>query len=251
MRFPGRVVAVLGGAGGIGRAAAAKFAAEGATVLVADVDGAAAAAVAAEITSAGGAADAATVDVTRFAEVDDALRGAASRHGRLDVLFNCAGTVARATLLEHEPDDFDRVVRVNLHGTYHGILAAGRIMRELRAPGCLVNTASVFAYTASAGTVGYHASKGGVRSLTSAAALELAPIGVRVIAVAPGAVDTPLLHDATSGGFGREVARRHMRRKLIPAERVADVVLFLASPEADAINGSVVLVDDGYVSFKA
>lgn len=250
MRFSDRSVVVLGGAGGIGRAAAAGFAREGAAVTIADIDLAAAEDAAARIVADGGAAMGIAADVGNHEEVEAAVEDARARTGRLDVLFNCAGIVVRRAFLEHDPADFARVVQVNQQGTFNGMLAAARVMRELRTAGCIINTTSVFAQLATSGMIGYHASKGAIDAMTRAAALELAPLGIRVVAVAPGAVNTPLLDEARAAGFERELARRHMRRELIAPERVADVVLFLASPEADAINGTVVAVDDGYTAFK-
>lgn len=250
MQFGGQAVLVLGGAGGIGRAAAMRFAAAGAAVLIGDVDDAGTNVVVESITSAGGTAEGIRTDVGSFVDVEAAVALVRARYGRLDVLFNAAGIVVRRPLLEHEPDDFARVVRVNQQGTFHGILAASRAMRDMRTPGCIINTSSVFAQLASSGSIGYHASKAAICSMTQAAALELAPLGIRVVAVAPGAVDTPLLGLAGSEGAGRELARRHMRRRFIAPDQVADVVLFLASPAADAINGTVVMVDDGYSAFK-
>lgn len=232
------------------RAAAKGFAAEGASVLVADVNRAGADDFAQSITETGGIAVSRVADVSCYDEADAAITEAVSRYGRVDVVFNSAAMLTRRPLLEHEPDEFERVLRVNLNGTFNGILAAARAMREARIQGCIINTASVAAYVATSGMIGYHASKGGVRSLTQAAALELAPLDIRVVAVAPGTVDTPLVDRAKAAGLDRDLARRQMRRKMIAPERVADVVLFLASDQADAINGTVVLVDDGYVSFK-
>lgn len=226
------------------------FAAEGASIVVADVDRPGADDVADTIRQTGALAHGCTADVARYADAESAVKEAVSRYGRVDVVFNCAGVIGRRPLLEHEPDDFKRVVTINLEGTFNGVLAAARAMRELRIAGCIINAASVAAYISTSGMIGYHASKGGVRSLTQAAALELAPLGIRVVAVAPGAVDTPLVKPAKSAGLDRELARRQMRRRMIAPQRVADVVLFLASAEADAINGTTVLVDDGYVSFK-
>jgi len=250
VRFDGRVVVVFGGAGGIGRAVATGFATEGASVVVADVDRAGADDVALSITRAGAIGIAVAADVSRYEDAEAAVTNAVSRYGRVDVVVNCAGIVTRRPLLEHESEDFARVVQVNLEGTFNGILAAARAMRDLRIRGCIINTASVAAYIATSGMIGYHASKGGVRSLTQAAALELAPLGIRVVGVAPGTVDTPLVGEAKAAGLERDLARRQMRRKMIEPERVADVVRFLASDQADAINGTVVMVDDGYVSFK-
>ena len=250
MRFLDRVVVIAGGAGGIGRVTAGKFASEGAGVVIADVDADAADAAAETIVRAGGNVIAARTDVTRYEEVEAAITLAVTRYGRFDILFNCAGTLVRKALLDHQPDDFDTVVRVNQYGVFNGILAAARTLRARGTGGCIINMVSVFAYVATSGIIGYHAAKGAVRAMTQAAALELAPLGIRVIGVAPGAVDTSLFDAARQTGMDREAARRHMRRRMIDPARVADVVLFLASPEADAINGTVVLVDDGYVAFK-
>ena len=250
MRFADRVVVITGGAGGIGQSTAGKFASEGAKVVIADLDADAARTAAEAIVSEGGVAVSASADVTRYEDVERVIALATSRYGGLDILFNNAGTVIHKPLLDHEPEDFDAVVRVNQHGVFNGILAGARTFRDRRTPGCIVNMVSVFAYVATSGMIGYHAAKGAVRSMTQAAALELAPLGIRVVGVAPGAVDTALLEPARLAGLDREIARRHMRRRTIDPARVADVVLFLASPEADAINGTVVLVDDGYVAFK-
>lgn len=250
MRFGGKVVVVTGGGGGIGRATSVRFAGEGARVVIADLDAGAAEAVVETIVKAGGEAISIAADVANFPDVERVIALATSRYGGIDVLFNNAGAVLHKALLDHEPEDFDAVIRVNQHGVFNGILAAARVMRERRTGGCIINTVSVFAYVATSGMIGYHAAKGAVRAMTQAAALELAPLGIRVVGVAPGAVDTALIETARASGLEREVARRHMRRRTIDPARVADVVLFLASPEADAINGTTVLVDDGYVSFK-
>jgi glucose 1-dehydrogenase len=250
VRFEGKVVVVFGGGGGIGSAAAKGFAAEGARVIVADIDRVAADEAAGSITGNGGVATAVTTDISRYEGAETAVKEAVARYGTLDVVFNCAAIVTRRPLLEHEPEEFERVIRVNLNGTFNGILSGARAMRELRVRGCIINAASVASYVATPNMIGYHASKGGVRSLTQSAALELAPLGIRVVAIAPGSVDTSLLGEAKAAGLDRDLARRQMRRKMITPEKVAEVVLFLASDQADAINGTVVLVDDGYVSFK-
>jgi NAD(P)-dependent dehydrogenase (short-subunit alcohol dehydrogenase family) len=142
------------------------------------------------------------------------------------------------------------VVRINLHGVYHGILAAGRVMRDLSIAGVIINTASVYAYIASKGVVGYHAAKGGVVSLTQAAALELAPLGIRVVGVAPGTVNTPIIQSYRDMGMEDRLEKAQMRRKIIEPEKVAEVVAFLATDAADAINGTTLPVDDGLLSFK-
>ncbi|MCU0493086.1 MAG: glucose 1-dehydrogenase [Chloroflexaceae bacterium] len=250
MRLANKVAIVTGGASGIGRATALKMAREGAQVVVADLNEAGGNETAALVQAAGGTAIFARTNVAEYVEVAATVELAVQHFGSLDVMFNNAGIGLFKPLLEHEPEDFDRVVKVNQYGVYYGILAAGRKMRDLQTHGVIINTASVFALLASPGVVSYHAAKAAVKMLTQVAALELAPFGIRVVAVAPGTVDTPIIQGYKDAGFDKVMARRQMRGQLLNAEQIANVVAFLASDEADAINGSTVMVDDGYAGFK-
>jgi NAD(P)-dependent dehydrogenase (short-subunit alcohol dehydrogenase family) len=142
-------------------------------------------------------------------------------------------------------------VKVNQYGVYYGILAAGRKMRDLSVTGgVIVNTASVFSFLASPGVIGYQAAKGAVKMMTQAAALELAPFGIRVIAVAPGSVNTPIIQGYKDAGLEELMAQAQMRRRLQEPEEIANAVALLVTEEAGAINGSVVMTDDGYAEFK-
>ena len=250
MRLLDRVAVVTGGGSGIGRATALALAAEGALVVVGDVDEEAADATAALVRAGGGLADVRGVDVRESPQVDALVDAAAARHGRLDLVVNNAGITRFRPLLEQTPADYDDVVRVNQYGSYHGILAAARRMRALGTPGVIVNVGSVLADLPTAGNLAYAASKAAIVAMTRAAALELAPLGIRVVAVSPGATDTPLLRPLRDAGLTRHSARRHLRNRLLRPEQVAAVVVFLATDAADAINGVVVPVDDGYGSFK-
>jgi glucose 1-dehydrogenase len=250
MRYAGKVVVVTGGASGIGRACALRFGTEGAQVLIADVDDAGGLATCALIASAGGQARFQHTDVAVYEEVAHATSLAVEEWGRLDLMFNNAGTNQHAPLLEWSPADFSRVIQVNQCGVFYGILAAARTMVARGTGGCIINNASVYAYTASVGNIGYHAAKGAVRAMTQAAALELAPHGIRVVGVAPGGVDTPFVQGYKDAGLARHLAKRHMRGTLLDPEQIAGVVAFLGSDDADAINGTTVLADDGFVAFK-
>lgn len=250
MRFEGKVAVITGGGSGIGRATALKLAAEGAQVVVAELNEESGAATAEAIRAAGGTGLFVRTDVSDFAQVEAAVERAAAEYGRLDVMFNNAGIGVFRPLLDHTPEEYDRVVKVNQYGVYYGILAAGRKMRDLKNGGVIVNTCSVFGFLASQGVIGYHAAKGAVRMMTQAAALELAPYGIRVVGIAPGSVDTPIIQGYKDAGLGEYMARQQMRGRLQTPEQIADAVALLASPEADAINGSVVMTDDGYAEFK-
>jgi NAD(P)-dependent dehydrogenase (short-subunit alcohol dehydrogenase family) len=142
------------------------------------------------------------------------------------------------------------VVKVNQYGVFYGIVAAGKAMRDLGVAGTIVNTASVFGFIASRGIIGYHAAKGAVKMMTQAAALELAPYGIRVVAIAPGTVDTPIIQGYRDQGLEKALERSQMRGKILSPEQIAEVVVWLCSKGADAVNGSTVMCDDGLASFK-
>lgn len=250
MGLAGKVAVITGAGSGIGRATAAKFCGEGAKVIVAEYDENSGRKVAEELAAAGGEVVFQHTNVAEFDQVERAVDRAVEEYGTLDVMFNNAGIGHYTPLLEHEPKDYDRVVKVNQYGVYYGILAAGRKMRDLGSEGVIVNTASVFSFLASPGVFGYHAAKGAVKMMTQAGALELAPFGIRVVAVAPGTVDTPIIQGYKDMGLKEVLARGQMRRKLIQPEQIADVVALLATDEANVINGSVVMADDGYAGFK-
>ncbi len=250
MTLEDKVAIVTGAGSGIGRAAAVKLAREGAKVVVADVNEEGGEETVEVVRSAGGDATFRRTDVSEFTEVESLVDSAVEEYGGLDVMFNNAGIGVFKPLLEHEPEDFDKVVRVNQYGVYYGILAAARKMSELGTAGVIINTASVFSFMGTPGVIGYHAAKGAVKMMTQAAALELAPYGIRVVAVAPGGVNTPIIQGYKDMGLAERMANQHMRKKLQEPEEIADVVALLASGEARAINGSVVMADDGWAEFK-
>lgn len=250
MKLQGKVAVITGGASGIGRASSLKLAKEGAKVVVADLNEQGGQETVSAIKTAGGEAAYHLTNVAEFSQVEALVNFAVQTFGNLDIMFNNAGTGHMAPLLMHEPADYDRVVKVNQYGVYYGILAAGRTMSDRETKGVIINTASVLSYLASQAVIGYQAAKGAVAIMTKVAALELAPYGIRVVAIAPGGVDTPIIQGYKDMGLTDLLAQGQMRRELQTPEQIADVVYLLCLDEAHAINGSVVMTEDGHAAFK-
>ncbi len=247
--FEGHIAVITGGSSGIGRATALAFAREGARIVVGDLNEVGGRETLDAVAALGADAEFVRCDVTDPGDVARLVARAVERFGAVHAMINNAGIGTYTPLLDHTPDQFDRVVKVNQYGVFYGMVAAGRAMRELQIAGTIVNTSSVYGFLGSEGIIGYHASKGAVGAMTQAAALELAPYGIRVIAVAPGIVDTPIIAGYKARGDD-SLARGAMRGKLLQPEAVAATIVWLCSPGADAINGSTVLCDDGFASFK-
>jgi 3-oxoacyl-[acyl-carrier protein] reductase len=242
MPLAGRVALVTGAGSGIGEATARRFAAEGAVVVVNDVDGERARGVATAIGKDGGKAAAVGADVTRRDEVERLVAGIVAEHGRLDVLINNAGINRDAMSHKMTEEQWDQVLTVNLKGTFLCAQAALPRMRE-RGWGRVVNTSSI----GSLGNIGqanYSASKAGVIGLTKTLALEYAKYGVTVNCVAPGAVMTPMLAGVPDQIREKITAGIPVGRIAEPRE-IAAVHAFLASDEAAFITGQAIFVDGG------
>ncbi|WP_175988996.1 SDR family NAD(P)-dependent oxidoreductase [Microbacterium tenebrionis] len=252
MRLEGKIAIITGGASGIGLATVQKFVREGAKVLIADISLERAQHASDEIAAAGfdGATAACQVDVSVFAEVEAMVARAVEVFGRVDVIFNNAGIAGGRPLLEHEPEkDYAPILRVDQDGVYYGILAAGRQFKKQGGGGVIISTSSIYGEQAAELSFTYSAAKAAVISFTRSAAYELAEHGVRAVAITPGRVGTPIINQF-SDELKATFAAEQVRNKLTRPEEIADVVAFLASDEANAINGTVVSVDDGYSVFK-
>lgn len=245
-----RVAVITGGASGIGRQVSLKFARKGDRVVVADYNEAAGQETVDKIKKEGGEATFVQVDVSKQESVEALVDKAVELYGRIDVMHNNAGIGGAGPVLEQNMDLYHRTINVNQHGVAYGIIAAGRKMKELGIKGVIINTASVFGFLASPGTFAYHATKGAVIMMSKSAALELAPYGIRVVAVAPGAVDTPIIQGYKDSGMLDSMRAKVMGGELTQPEVVADTVYLVSLDEAAAITGSVVMADQGYASFK-
>ncbi len=253
MRLQDKVAIVTGAASGFGEGIARRFAAEGAKVVLADLNDPAGEAVAAEISASGAAPEGAATyvhaDVTDLAQVKAMIDTAVERFGRLDILVNNAGAShLRKSMIEVSEEDFDRTFAVNVKSIYLAAIAAVPLFRA-QGSGCIVNVSSTAAISPRAGLTWYNGSKGAVNTITKSMAVELAPDQIRVNAICPVAGDTPLL--ATFMGKPDTPENRAPFLATIPLGRlstpedIANAALYLASDEASMLTGVLLEVDGG------
>lgn len=242
-RLEHKVALITGAAQGIGLATALKFACEGARVVVCDVRQAAVDAAVAQCTALGADAVGFVMDVTQRPMVDAVVARVLERFGRIDVLVNNAGITQDARLQKMTLEQFDRVIDVNLRGVFHCTQAVVDTL-VAQGSGVILNASSVVGIYGNFGQTNYAASKFGVIGFTKTWSRELGPKGVRVNAVAPGFVQTPILGTIPEKVI-QEMEHRVPLRRLGQPEEIANVYAFLASDEASYINGAVIEVSGG------
>lgn len=242
----GRTALVTGGGRGMGRAVALGLADVGARVVIADIDGSNAAAVAREIVAAGGQADALTLDVSRVDEIERAFRAFDALGKSLDIAVLAAGVLRAKPLLDHTEDDWRFMADVNLKGTFFTLQAAARRMVVQRS-GAILTFASTSAFVASrVPEVVYDITKGGIRQMTVSAAIELAPHGIRVNALAPGTIVTDFNRATLDTPEKiRSAEERLPMGRLGTPDDVVGAAVFLCSPAASYVTGHLLVVDGG------
>jgi NAD(P)-dependent dehydrogenase (short-subunit alcohol dehydrogenase family) len=248
--FAGQVALVTGASSGMGLATAEAFAESGASVALVDIDSDALLSATDSLTSAGHAAIGVTCDVSDEEQVASMMAGVLDRFGRVDLAFNNAGIQAPPTdAADEEAYDFDRVTRVNLRGVWACMKHELRHMRTRRS-GAIVNNSSLGGLVGQPMRGAYHSSKHGVIGLTKSVALEYAQRGVRINAVCPGAVDTPMVSAMLEGQGDAllEIIREQPIGRLGHASEIAAAVLWLCSPGASFVIGAALPVDGGFTA---
>lgn len=251
MLLNGKVAIITGGAHGIGRACAVRFAAEGAKVVIADTVDSEGNAAVQQITDKGHSARFFHANVSERLDVHNMIAAAVEAHGRVDVMVTCAGIMESVPFLEMDEDTFDKTIRVNLKGTFLCAQAAAKQMvRQLDngdgPPGSIVTMSSINAWFAQPDRIAYSASKGAVEQLTKSIAVSLAGHGIRVNAVGPGTIETAMSAAVASDKADLEklLSRTPLGRLGRPSE-IAAVAVWLASDQASYITGQTIFADGG------
>jgi len=249
MRLKNKVAIVTGSRRGIGKAIALEFAKEGADIVVADIDLKECQKAAAEIEKLGRKSIAVKCDVSRKKDVDLLVRKTIAKFGRVDILVNNAGIYHASPLIETKENEWDDVISVNLKSIFLCTQAAAIEMIKKKTKGTVVNITSIAGEVGFANSAAYCASKGGVKNITKELGLELAQYGIRVNAIGPGPIKTPMISFIEND---KKVLKQILSGiplgRLGEPEEIAKAVLFLASDDASYITGQTLFVDGGWLS---
>jgi len=247
-RYAGRVVLITGGGSGLGRTTALRVASEGAAVAVLDINEAGGQEVVDAIRAAGGSAEFGRVDVGNSASVREAVGAAHRQFGRIDVAVNGAGiTGQRAEIPDVSEDDWNRVVAINLNGVFFGMQAQLPIMAA-QGGGSIINIASILGVVGRANASAYVATKHAVVGLTKAAAMEWGTRNVRVNAVAPSYIPTPMTEPRIDADTWAALSAQHAFKRCGTPDDVAAMIAFLGSDDARFLTAAVHLVDGGFTA---
>lgn len=249
MRLKDKIAIVTGAGSGNGRGIALRFAEEGCAVVCVDVNEDSARDTVAQVEALGRRALVARADVSKAADVRDMVAQAVASFGRIDILVNNAGVETLTHLFDISEAEWDRIIDINLKGSFLCAQAVGREMARAGGPGRIINVGSINSQVALPHQSHYCASKGGVRMLTKAMALDLADYGITVNAIGPGVIDTAMTQASLSDPERRaSLLRRIPLQRVGRPEDVAACAVFLASDEASYVTGTMMFVDGGWLA---
>jgi NAD(P)-dependent dehydrogenase (short-subunit alcohol dehydrogenase family) len=248
-RLDGRVVSVIGAGSGIGEAVAHGAATHGARVACLDVNADLAEATAEAIRASGGDASGGALDIRRSGDVDSALATIAGRHGRLDAVVCTPGINVRKPILRYTDEELDRVLDLNIKGTFHVLRAAGKVMSGIGHGGSIVLFSSIRSQVVEPGQAVYAGTKAAIVQMARAAAAEFGPFGIRVNTIGPGVVETPLTAPikADAEWYGAYAAKTIVKR-WASADEMVGPTLFLLSDAASYVTGTLLMADGGWTA---
>jgi 3-oxoacyl-[acyl-carrier protein] reductase len=242
MKLENKTAIVTGSSSGIGKAIAEKFLSEGASVVFSDINDF-------DVSRFGNKAIFVKCDVSKSNEVDDLIKTCVDKFGRVDIMVNNAGIGGLGDILMTEDGAWQKTIDINLSGVFYGIRAAGRAMKEKGVKGSIINMTSILGSVGFEGALAYCASKGGVGQLTKTSALEMAPLGIRVNAIAPGFIKTNM-----TKGVQEDEKLSKLINGMTPLgymgepEDIANAAVFLASEDSKYVTGSILYVDGGWTA---